>query len=379
MATVVPVALLAGAAVAAPASAMTARSATFDAGGFGEWDLQPNVAGPGSPSVTTTTSNPCAGAQSARASVGAGSGNKFARTIWGGTVGDPQALNWGDGSEVWYGTALYLPNGFGAAMQSYYVPMRWDTYGVSNVTRSGVSMYASGQWQLFAEQDGVHPQANLLPSTFKLSEGVWHTLEVHQRLSGSAGSALNELYVDGVRMGSSTAPNYFGTPVSAIRYGIVAIDQDRQTNALSVQYDSPYAGPTRRSIGCGTTAPAPAPSTPAAPAPAPSTPATTAAPRKTAPVATLDLPDRQVVKVGTTLRLHGVVRPRAVGTRLRLQVLGANGAWRTVRYGTVLNGRYDTYFLHSWRPHTTGRWTWRAVSDGAGRTLVSKTKVVIVR
>jgi hypothetical protein len=46
---------------------------------------------------------------------------------------------------------------------------------------------------------------------------------VHQRLSGTAGSALSELYIDGTKVGSSTAANSAGRPIDTIRYGNVSM------------------------------------------------------------------------------------------------------------------------------------------------------------
>jgi hypothetical protein len=94
---------------------------------------------------------------------------------------------------------------------------------------------------LFRERDGIEEQTNLLPSTFRLSEGVWHRLEVRQRLSVTDGLASNELYVDGALIGRSTNHNYYGEPVNWLRYGIVAIDRVKQTNPLTVSFDSPFA------------------------------------------------------------------------------------------------------------------------------------------
>lgn len=208
-------------------------------GSFTQWDLGGASAQPATSAVALESARTYEGSFAARASIPAGAGNKFARTIWGNSTGSSGALNYGEGKEYWYGMAVYLPSGFTASMQSYFVPMRMDNFGVANVTRTGLSMWKDGTFRLFRERDGVEAQTNLLGSTtFRLAEDQWHWLEVHQTLSSTDGKALNEVYVDGRLLASSTARNYYGEPITALRYGIVAVASDVQTNALSLWYDS---------------------------------------------------------------------------------------------------------------------------------------------
>jgi hypothetical protein len=196
--------------------------------------------------VTRDTSLVYEGSAAARASIPSGIGNKYARTLWGNTSGQSGALNYGEGDDFSFGMALYLPPGFHANMQSYFVPMRWDNYGVTNVARGGLAMYQDGSVRLFRERAGVEGQVNLLgTTTFRLAEGQWHWLEVRQKLSSRDGSALNELRVNNQLIGSSTARNYYGEPVSAIRYGMVAINGGTQTLPLTVLYDRAVLGTGR--------------------------------------------------------------------------------------------------------------------------------------
>lgn len=233
-----------------PTSTFSAQRAGNFESGFGDWDLggasvYPN---PGA-SVSRDTSRAYEGAAAARASLPSGGGNKFARTLWGNSTGQSGALNYGEGKDFTYGMALYLPTGFYANMQSYFVPMRWDNYGVGNVSRSGLAMYADGSMRLFRERDGIEGQVNLLGSTtFRLAEGQWHWLEVRQKLSSTDGQAVNEVRVDDQLIGSSTTRNYYGQPVSAIRYGIVAIDGGRQTLPLTLHYDRAVLGSGRLGV-----------------------------------------------------------------------------------------------------------------------------------
>lgn len=226
--------------------AVQKRAGGFDSG-FGEWDFGgPSVYPNFGATVTRDTNVVYEGSGSARASIPSGAGNKYARTLWGGVSGQAGDLNYGEGKDFTYGMALYLPPGFHASMQSYFVPMRWDNYGVANVSRGGLAMYADGSMRLFRERAGVENQVNLLgTTTFRLAEGQWHWLEVRQKLSSRDGSALNEVRVDDRLIGSSTTRNYYGEPVGAIRYGIVAIAGGSQTQPLSLYYDRAVLGTGR--------------------------------------------------------------------------------------------------------------------------------------
>ena len=212
--------------------------------GFGVWDGGgPNVMPSPGATVERDTDLAFDGSAGARAFTPGGSGNKYARTLWGGSSGDAEALDFGEGEDFSYGMALYLPRGFYANMQSYFVPMRWDNFGVANVSRSGLGMYADGALRLFREREGIEEQVDLLPrSKVRLTEGRWHQLSVRQKLSSHDGRAVNELRVNGRLVGRSTSANYYGEPVSAVRYGIVAVDGGRQTLPLTVHYDRAVLG-----------------------------------------------------------------------------------------------------------------------------------------
>jgi len=213
------------------------RSGDFEAG-FRGWDLGgPNVLPVPGAEVTRDTTTAYEGTASARASIPDGDGNKYARTIWGGFSGRPGELRLVAGDDVSYGVALFLPAGFYESMQSYFVPVRWDNFGVANPSRSGLAMYGDGLLRLVRERDGVEEQVNLLgDTTFRLSEQEWHWLEVRQVLSTRDGEALNELRVDDRPVGTSTSRNYYGEPVGALRFGIVAVGGD-QIRPLTVFYD----------------------------------------------------------------------------------------------------------------------------------------------
>jgi acetyl esterase/lipase len=93
---------------------------------------------------------------------------------------------------------------------------------------------------------------------------------------------------------------------------------------------------------------------------------------------TLDASTR-VTTPGTPVRLRGVVRPRAFGSSVALQVRGGDGTWRTARVVPLQRGTYDTYYDTTWTPAGAGTTTWRAVWTGGGGTGVSPAVTVTAR
>jgi hypothetical protein len=231
----------------APTVVKPLRLGDFNTGDFSQWDKGgASVAPTSGAQVVLDSARVYDGTYAARAHVPSGDGNKYARTLWGDSSGGSTALNYGEGHDFWYGTAIYLPAGFHESMQSYFVPMRWDNFGVTNVSRGGLSMWKDGTIRLFRERSGVEAQTNLLGSTtFRLTEGAWHWLEVHQKLSSTDGNAVNELYVDGQLIGKSTSRNFYGEPVGAMRFGIVALSSSAQTQPLTLWYDRATISSTR--------------------------------------------------------------------------------------------------------------------------------------
>ncbi|HVF69230.1 MAG TPA: Ig-like domain-containing protein [Xanthomonadales bacterium] len=215
----------------------TTRYADFETGDFsqiqsGNPTLQAVNVNPSTSSVVIATDKAYEGSKSAQASIPGVAGNKYARTIF------ELTAPWTEGSDIWYGQAIYFPIGFKNSMQSYFVPMRWDNYGSSaNDSRGGISMWSDKRFRLFRLHAGVDATETSLMGSFDISEGAWHWLEVHQKFSQTDGVALNEVYLDGALVGSSTAHNYFGVPITRLRNGIVAVDDSAQTNPLNLWID----------------------------------------------------------------------------------------------------------------------------------------------
>lgn len=94
---------------------------------------------------------------------------------------------------------------------------------------------------------------------------------------------------------------------------------------------------------------------------------------------TLDLPRTVNAAVGKPVRMRGVVRPRAYGSSVALQVRGGDGLWRTVRTAPLQRGTYDTYYDTTWAPRLRGTTVWRALWTGGGGIGASAPVTITVR
>jgi hypothetical protein len=170
--------------------------------------------------------------RAARAVYSGGGENGFARGIFN--------VNWDAGEDVWYSGAYFLPRGFKAAMQGQVAILRWDDYGSHpNSADHGGIVINGGDRRARLAMDKLGPGTqDELGEPFDLPEGRWFHLEVHQRLSSSGGAAVNEVFLDGIRVASSDRANLeAGRGVDRMRYGIVAIASGSQTRPLELLFD----------------------------------------------------------------------------------------------------------------------------------------------
>src|SRR4051812_24046828 len=184
-------------------------------------------------------------------------------------------VGWQPGDDVWYSAAFYLPTGFKAAMQGQVALMRWDDYGAhpEAADYSGIVIYGGDKRsRLVIDRIATGTQIEL-SQAFDVPEGRWFHIEVHQRLGATSG--LNEVYLDGTKISSSTQPNLEpDRGVDRIRYGIVAIASGSQTNPLSLRFDSATVNTVQTGPDAALAQPVtvtPPPSSSSAPPPAPET------------------------------------------------------------------------------------------------------------
>jgi hypothetical protein len=220
-------AFAAAAALALPGARANAAVAPLMAGfenaGFAEIS-QPNTV---NGTVNVASDRAYEGSRSVRATYNGGGSNGYARAV--------QHVAWQEGDDVWYGAAFYLPPGYAASLQGANSILRWDNYG-SNAGGGdvgGIEIQSGGQARL---KYGSYTSGGTLGSNFRLPEGHWFWLEVHQRLSRSTGAAVNEVRIDGQVVSSSTGAN-FGRPIDRLRVGEVAIQAGRQTRPLTLYFD----------------------------------------------------------------------------------------------------------------------------------------------
>jgi hypothetical protein len=191
--------------------------------------------------VQTVTDQVYDGARAARAhTAGSGSVARYARAVL--------HLDLGAGTEVWYSGAFFLPRGFYDAQGGQVDLMRWDNWTIDqrSTDRGGLVIFGSDHGaRLVAGRLGRSGEQRVLTGPFAISEGAWHWLEVHQRFSAGNTDDLSEVYLDGQLMGASTAKNWYGRPITRLRFGIVATDDDTQSRPLDLWFDAARLSPFR--------------------------------------------------------------------------------------------------------------------------------------
>jgi hypothetical protein len=188
---------------------------THDLSQFDHWSVANGT-------LTTTREASYQGLWGAKAS-NFGGGNQYQRTWY--------DVDWHSGVHVWYGLALFIP---GIYDWCWWTPVRWDnfkTFG-SGGDVGGVRIQSG----LLYVDRGTYSFQRALIGPVQVPEGRWTWVEVHQRLSGRAGKAVTELFIDGVRRGRSTAANTRGRPIDQIRYGNVAMSSSC-SEASAIYFD----------------------------------------------------------------------------------------------------------------------------------------------
>lgn len=218
---------------APPAEAVKARSALLNGSVSKEYDqVHAKVA-----TLTRDRSRAYEGRASARARFFGGA-NGFARGIFN--------IRWPEGRHIWFGAAYFIPKGFAKSLQGQVDILRWDNYGALGEynDRSGVVIHRDGRANLMRMKFGVENVD--IGRSFKLPEGRWFWLEVHQYLDRRHGQARSSVHIDDKLVSSSRRANMYGTAVDRVRFGLVAVDAARQTNPLTLWFDRTSVSTHRR-------------------------------------------------------------------------------------------------------------------------------------
>jgi hypothetical protein len=200
----------------APAPAptpVTGMLGSFETSDFSEFDGKSMLSG----TLSTSSDRAYDGSRSAKAYYDGSHQNGFARTWF--------DVEWANGSDVSYGAAYYIPSK--ATMPCWYSLMRWDNYSLygSGGDVGGIEVSTSGRARIM-RQDYSGANYKVLSSEVTFPEGRWFWLEVHQKLSNVDGQAVNELYLDGVKVSSTTTANSRGRSITEVRHGLVALGPD---------------------------------------------------------------------------------------------------------------------------------------------------------
>jgi hypothetical protein len=213
-----------------------ARSADLQTGDFSQFSQVGTLNG----YLANSMAQPLAGRRSAQATYCGGGSNGYARAIFN--------VQWPERTEVWYGTALYLPAGFLHNVQGEVDLLRWDDWGARHEQADDGGLVIFGSDHLARLVRGTYSGGanDAVSPPFVLPEGRWFWLEVHQRLSSASSTtsstpvaALNEVYVDGRLVASSSDANTYGMGADRLRVGIVAVAAGSQDRPLSLWFDDP--------------------------------------------------------------------------------------------------------------------------------------------
>jgi len=228
-------ALLSPAALSAPPA--EPRVASLETPGFEEFDGIDSAPGVGR--VRRLGSRAYDGDHAAQARTPRGPRNHFARAAF--------DVGWEGGDDVSYGAAFFAPYGFYARQQGQVALLRWDNFALENRTQDqgGVVVLADGRWALAAKRAEEDGQVLLTEPVERPSPGRWHWVEVRQRLAAADGEARNELWLDGERVSASQTANWFGRPVTKLRFGIVAVRAGYQVRPLRLWFDRAAVSPRR--------------------------------------------------------------------------------------------------------------------------------------
>lgn len=146
------------------------------------------------------------------------------------------------GTDVWYGGAFWVPQGFSANNHGVGL-IRWqdpDDPGVYG----GVFLNSNGYYQLVRGNAATQDQ---IGSVFDLSgyENNWAWIEVHQRFAPS--NPVSEVYVNGQLVSTSKSANTFSTNntvADRVDYGYASVPVNQPTGLLYV--DEPFIDASAR-------------------------------------------------------------------------------------------------------------------------------------
>lgn len=157
-------------------------------------------------------------------------GNGFARVL--------TSVSWNKGDLVCYGGAFRLQENYYDVQGGEVSLMRWDNWNLygSGDDIGGLVIWASDHMARVMQQVGTTPEISIT-KPFYIPSGEWHWLKVCQTFGVNG---INDVYMDDVLMSSVVATNMHDREITRIRFGLVAIDQNRQAYPISLHFDHVY-------------------------------------------------------------------------------------------------------------------------------------------
>ncbi len=168
---------------------------------------------------------------------GSGSGS-------GGPVQGSLAVDWTSPQSVAYGASFYLPYGFHVAPVGQQTLLDWHAVPGSDGTYAEDSVvvdYSDNTAELVTTSNsGGSVTQQVLAGPFQLPLGSWFELQVRQVL-GAGSRARSVVYLNGQLVAASNAPNFIGSRVDRVDYGIVSLSGGAEQGAVSLYFDQAFA------------------------------------------------------------------------------------------------------------------------------------------
>ena len=178
-------------------------------------------------------------------------------------------VNWKNKDEVWYGAAFFLPSNFQTNHGNIEI-LRWDSSTGDDF--GGIGLRSSDHKFHLVGGTNSGLGDDIGNASFNLPTGRWVWLEIHQKFGDSGDSPLNEVFVDGRLISTSTSANRFSqTPNDDVvdAFGVGYVTDDPGLSPISTMYiDRVSVLGGQRGAFRGTADPDPVPD----PVPAPETP-----------------------------------------------------------------------------------------------------------
>jgi RHS repeat-associated protein len=146
-------------------------------------------------------------------------------------------VNVSDGYAGQAAAAFYFPpgtlSGSSPIQKGDLDVLRWDnerTKGSTSFDLGGIRISGSDHLARLIRQQGTNTPV-AIGSPFRLQEGCWNWIWVHQRLSANTSTALNEVYLNGDKVVYSNDQNDYGRGVDDVKVGMVGIDASAQSGS----------------------------------------------------------------------------------------------------------------------------------------------------